>query len=511
MYKHNFYKKIYLFFLLVFLIVSLTGCFEEESSENFIGEYSVEVKQIGEGEIIISPDKEYYAKNDKVKIGAIPNSNYLFYAWDEVWVGLNNPLELTVNDNLNILAYFTEKDNSPKIRDIYGDEEPTIVVREILSKNYGITSTRGFSFNYFFERNDKGILIHIIGDGLSDKLSNKLYGMSLRKLDNITEENGLYFNLTFVDKRPVLLISAKNTKIVKEEYSNNPLFREAFDRIVQTKYVKHVNVNPTENIVWESTGHTPKVFKGLFTNPDYSNLSSFLEEDEVVNITPQVEKVAELINDEKNISTLKEIYNLLRTIPTDERPSKIFEVSASKILSTPIIGGCTTYATAFAALAKAKGIPTVIVDCAKLEWIEDGCSLGYVQGHFFVEVFIEGEWFLVDSTSGELYLDYDRGNWFLPNEYIAFYKALSVIDTGATEKTHNLLQRVAFVKRQDINYIDPNYRKINLYDEALRNEMEDKYNNLELEEDNFYQLDTSGSVFKIKASSEQIDFQNIPY
>src|SRR5690606_25836926 len=111
---------------------------------------------------------------------------------------------------------------------------------------------------------------------------------------------------------------------------------------------------------------------------------------EVVNITPQVEKVAELINDEKNISTLKEIYNLLRTIPTDERPSKIFEVSASKILSTPIIGGCTTYATAFAALARAKGIPTVIVDCAKLEWIEDGCYLYSVAGHFFVEVFIEG-------------------------------------------------------------------------------------------------------------------------
>lgn len=511
MYKHNFYKKIYIFILLVFLIFSLTGCFTEKSSENFIGEYSVEVKKIGEGEIIKSPDKEYYAKNDKVKIAAIPNSNYLFYAWDGDWVGLNNPLELAVNDNLNILAYFTEKDDSLEIRDVYGDEEPTIVVRDILRNNYGITSTLGFSFNYFSERNNKGILIHIIGDRLSYELSNELYGMSLRELDNITEENGLYFKLTFVDKKPVLLISAKNIKIVKEEYSNNPLFREAFDRIVQTKYVKYVNDNPTENIVWESSGHTPKVFKGLFTNPDYSNLSSFLEEDEVVNITPQVEKVAELINDEKNISTLKEIYNLLRTIPTDERPSKIFEVSASKILSTPIIGGCTTYATAFAALARAKGIPTVIVDCAKLEWIEDGCLLSYVQGHFFVEVFIEGKWFLVDSTNGKLYLDYDRGNWFLPNEYIAFYKALSVIDTGATEETHNLLQRVAFVKRKNIDYIDPNYKEVDLYDEALKNDMKNKYNNLELEEDNFYRLDTSGSVFKIEASSEQIDYQNIPY
>ena len=121
LYKHNFYKKIYLFILLVFLIVSVTG-FAEKRSENFIGEYSVEVKKIGEGEIFKSPDKEYYAKNDKVKIGAIPNSNYLFYTWDGDWVGLNNPLELAVNDNLNILAYFTEKDNSPKIRDIYGDE-----------------------------------------------------------------------------------------------------------------------------------------------------------------------------------------------------------------------------------------------------------------------------------------------------------------------------------------------------------------------------------------------------
>ncbi len=201
MYKHNFYKKIYIFILLVFLIFSLTGCFTEKSSENFIGEYSVEVKKIGEGEIIKSPDKEYYAKNDKVKIAAIPNSNYLFYAWDGDWVGLNNPLELAVNDNLNILAYFTEKDDSLEIRDVYGDEEPTIVVRDILRNNYGITSTLGFSFNYFSERNNKGILIHIIGDRLSYELSNELYGMSLRELDNITEENGLYFKLTAMANR----------------------------------------------------------------------------------------------------------------------------------------------------------------------------------------------------------------------------------------------------------------------------------------------------------------------
>lgn len=84
MYKYIFCKKIYIFFLLVFLIVSLTGCFEEESNDNFIGEYSVEANQIGEGEIFKSPDKEYYTKNDKVKIAAIPNSNIYFILGMEI-------------------------------------------------------------------------------------------------------------------------------------------------------------------------------------------------------------------------------------------------------------------------------------------------------------------------------------------------------------------------------------------------------------------------------------------
>ena len=268
---------------------------------------------------------------------------------------------------------------------------------------------------------------------------------------------------------------------------------------------------PVENIKWESSGREPIVFEGLFTNPDYSDKSNFLEEDGLTEITPQVEKVSELINDNKDITTLEEIFSLLRAITTDDRPRNTFEVPATKILSTPITGGCTTYATAFATLLRSKGIPTVVIDSAKLEWIEEGCSLDFVKGHFFLEVYIEEEWFLVDSTSGTLYKNYDRGNWFLPKNYIAFTKALSVIDTGATEESHNLLQRVAFVKKDNIDYIEPNYAQKNLYNDNVSEELKEEYNELDLEAEDDYTIDTSGDKFEIEASSEEIDFKNIPY
>lgn len=273
---------------------------------------------------------------------------------------------------------------------------------------------------------------------------------------------------------------------------------------------------PLEDSVWESSGHEPKVFEGLFSNPDYSDHDALLEEDGLTERTDQVMEVAGIINDEKDLSTIEEIYNLLYSMQDpDENPEKTFEVSAAQILTTPITGGCTTFATAFATLARAKGIPAVVVDSARLKWIEEGSRIDtMVYGHFWVEVFIEDEWHLVDSTAGTLYEDYDRSNWFLPEasyseyRYVAFSKSLSVIDTGATEESHNLLQRVAFVKKNP-DYVDPGYPEVDLRDADLEEEIRTKYDKLKLEADDEFTIDTSGSTYTIEASSDPVDFQNI--
>lgn len=210
------------------------------------------------------------------------------------------------------------------------------------------------------------------------------------------------------------------------------------------------------------------MFQGLFENPEYRNTRLFLSEDEQTRRTELVERFAGLVNDRQDRSTLREIYNLIQARVRGDRPHgfPIFESTTDGILSTGVATGCTDYALAFATLARAKRMPAIIVDSAKVEWIERGSRLHQVSGHFFVEVLLGNDWVLVDSASGQMFIFYDRDNWALPGGYIAFTKAPSVIDTGATEQTHNLLQRVAFWGK-GIEYSEPDYAMYNLNDERL--------------------------------------------
>ncbi|MGM0674424.1 MAG: hypothetical protein ACQETQ_07010, partial [Spirochaetota bacterium] len=110
--------------------------------------------------------------------------------------------------------------------------------------------------------------------------------------------------------------------------------------------------------------------------------------------------------------------------------------------------------------------------------------------------------------------NYDRSTGFLPEgrysgyRYVAFSKSLSVIDTGATEESHNLLQRVAFVKK-DVDYIDPDYPEVDLRDDDLEEDMKADYEALDLDANDEFSIDTSGTVFTIEASSAPEDLQNI--
>ena len=505
MFKFKFGYKLYIFIVFLLILTSLTGFLNEKTHSE--STYDLNISIEGEGKVHISPEKDFYQKNEEVLITADPKDGWSFYFWDGGFDGDKNPVKLLMNSDKDIIAKF----NKIKLPSIYGDREPAELIMGLISNKYD-GSLNGSGFYDFFNRNDKAIIIHEIGDRLTTEQSQRLFDMSLRKLDQITKKQGIYFKNKYIAERPVLLISTKNLLKVEETYNNNSNFQESMDKVIRANYESEVS-SSKDNIVWESSGHTPKVFQGLFKNPNYSNLKILLEEDSLTERTRQVNKVAEIINDNKDFSTLKEIYNLLRGISTDKSPENTFEVSASQILSTPITGGCSTYATAFATLARAKGIPTVVIDSATLNWINEGCSLNHVQGHFWVEVLINGEWYLVNSTGGSLYKNYDRSNWYLPEDpykYIAFSKSLSPIDTGASEYSHNSLQKIAFIKK-DINYKEPNYPEVDLFNENIRNEMKNKYDSLNLEVDEDYNIDTSGNKFNIEASSTPEDLGNIPY
>jgi hypothetical protein len=266
--------------------------------------------------------------------------------------------------------------------------------------------------------------------------------------------------------------------------------------------------NPQPELVFTATRHEPLVFKGLFQNPAYGDKSKSLGEDEQSKRTQQVVALASLINNKNDVSTLAEIFAVLRAQHkgNDLNESGFNTHTASQSLSEGIFAGCSDDANSFATLARAVGIPSIVVDGAKKEWVESGASANRIQGHFFVEVCLNRRWHLVDSTQGVLYENkadgkgYDPHNWCLPNGYLAFSKALSVIDVGATIETHNLLQRVAFSEGKPV-YLDPKYQAQSLDDSHLRASMRLEIGKMHLLPDrDALQFDDALSQRRISAS-----------
>ena len=60
----------------------------------------------GTGTIQINPDKDEYAVGEQVTLTAVPGANSVFAGWSGDASGSNNPLQLTMNGNKNVVARF---------------------------------------------------------------------------------------------------------------------------------------------------------------------------------------------------------------------------------------------------------------------------------------------------------------------------------------------------------------------------------------------------------------------
>lgn len=289
--------------------------------------------------------------------------------------------------------------------------------------------------------------------------------------------------------------------------------------------------------------------EGTFNfTPNYSNPDLYLKVDDQTNIKGQVaenyklnfDKIDPLINDNKNISTIKQIFNLVHAVAPYGRPDTfkitstslnelekqgldkevikslnpllnkefansadfvteldklkllpkqkdliiknaqppLFVTSALDVLNQGYATGCTNFAIAFAAIAREKGIPAIVVNSAGKEWLETKDPKA-VQGHYFVELYAKDEngkaqWFLFDSSSGNLYKDYDPNNPNLPGSsgsdspkgYVVVSKNAS-LEKGANETTHNQIQIDRF-DGKTVTYVAPDYKFENLYNTDMQ-------------------------------------------
>lgn len=208
------------------------------------------------------------------------------------------------------------------------------------------------------------------------------------------------------------------------------------------------------------------VFRGYFQNVDYSDPNVFLQTGRQTEITERIRAIAQRFNTRKDLSTLMEIFRWMRANLRGGTGEK-FARTSHDIIASGIVTGCTDNGLVFAALARAKGIPSVFVQTARIDWIKSlvnsDPTAGYIVGHILVEVYLSGQWYLVDSTSGKLFLNYNRNDLSLPDGYYVFAKSIEVWDSGARDEkeNHSAMTRI-FRGFDPSTYKNPKYDYIDL-------------------------------------------------
>lgn len=147
------------------------------------------------------------------------------------------------------------------------------------------------------------------------------------------------------------------------------------------------------------------VFKGYFTNPDYSKLEN---------------------NNNYTSEDIKDIFDYIDSTLKHKRDvGAKFERNAQEIISSGSYNGCSDFAIVFEDYARQKGIPTVHLVTSSINWIKDLNNNiptnGYI-GHHFCECYISNKWILVDPINKKIHENYDKDNFIInPDERTNYY------------------------------------------------------------------------------------------
>jgi hypothetical protein len=215
------------------------------------------------------------------------------------------------------------------------------------------------------------------------------------------------------------------------------------------------------------------VFTDYLKNIDYSNPHIFLGHGKQSLITDVTYDFVKDINNKRDFSTLSEIYKtmtekLYKPTPSENKDFIGMTYTNEDFINEEFLYGCTTFALVYSNMARAKGIPTVLVEGLNIDFINRFTNDlgGGMNGHFFVEVLIKGEWYLVDTTAGRLYLDYDKASKYLPGDNYLWAKGIDKWEFGKNEYGQEIpspaKMRSVFIAEDIKEFKPPSYDYIDL-------------------------------------------------
>ena len=178
---------------------------------------------------------------------------------------------------------------------------------------------------------------------------------------------------------------------------------------------------------------------------DYSSPPKYLEPGEQSYLSPLYASIihSDLGVVENNITGLLQVSDWINDYFT-------YEITGGSMIGTPVnylfetkkLYGCHSAALALTAALRIKGFPAIIVETASIAWAEEKIAddVDYYSGHVMTEVFVEGQWILVDND-GTHVLDYDEINPFISSQnsgHSGEEKGLFVIAKGKDSWDYNV-------------------------------------------------------------------------
>ncbi len=200
---------------------------------------------------------------------------------------------------------------------------------------------------------------------------------------------------------------------------------------------------------------------------DREDLESLLINKGQNQVNAKMELFAEQVPSIEKLEDLKTLDQLFYSNFTLDKATSKFECTSAEIFERATYSGCSDIGLALAPILRMKGVPTVYVESAHIDWIKevqnDSEKKGLMQGHIFLEIYLDGSWYLYDPTFHLVYLDYDYNNPFLPRGYVVFAKSLNCHELGIHSVQDE--KRIGTTQVREFNsveYKDPNYQMIDL-------------------------------------------------
>lgn len=209
-------------------------------------------------------------------------------------------------------------------------------------------------------------------------------------------------------------------------------------------------------------------FLFLYNGPDKplpAEVSQYTHASNQSEVTPIIEAVAaELDASTRRERMLKGIDYVWDYFEYDNREAHLsFTRTADELFHNKVLGGCSDYALVQVALFRALEIPARLVVTADVEWMRKykTNNLYMTRGHVFIEVFLEEDWYLVDTAYRTFYTNYQKEQRSYPRNLYYIFRGTDYWELGIeTVNDVDLLFRPFALDFDPTLYRAPGYPEI---------------------------------------------------